>query len=439
MGSRFLTRWVAVAIVIGIILRFAVGFVFTYNYDVYHWALTISNIEAGNGLYDVAGYYYTPVWGYLLALFSQTYGLLGLDYLGERFAELLFTEDATSIFPHTAFVTSIGFNLALTALIFVFDLVGGYLVYWIVREVFGDEEKARWCFVLWFLFAPVIIVGSGGGMFDSLSALMTLLIIALLIKGREFAAGLMFSAAILLKLFPIFLFFLFIAYIYVRHREDGWMRRVALAGAGSILMLAVLMVPQVLSGNVMDAFSFLLSRATTDDSMFGALEQYGSVIVYSLIIIAEIVLAYKFSRMEHPRPEMSLLWFSFIGLTLVFLYPSTPQYLLLLTPFLIIAAICIDPLLRYPVLILMVGTSVFDLSSNVMGLTSLTMYTDIISIDAWTSWYSALQSQAFGITASNWFSIIGGVLQYAAVASALLIVVKRYLSKKSESASRWAS
>ena len=39
-------------------------------YDLDYWAVVIRNIEAGNGLYEAEGYYYTPVWGYLLGLAS---------------------------------------------------------------------------------------------------------------------------------------------------------------------------------------------------------------------------------------------------------------------------------------------------------------------------------------------------------------------------------
>ena len=67
----FLCRTMILVIVVGIAIRLAVGALLTYNYDVYSWALIISNIQAGSGLYDVTGYNYPPVWGSYLALLGQ--------------------------------------------------------------------------------------------------------------------------------------------------------------------------------------------------------------------------------------------------------------------------------------------------------------------------------------------------------------------------------
>ena len=39
-------------------------------YDSDYWAIVIRNINAGEGLYGMEGYYYTPVWGYILGLVS---------------------------------------------------------------------------------------------------------------------------------------------------------------------------------------------------------------------------------------------------------------------------------------------------------------------------------------------------------------------------------
>ena len=168
---RFLCKGIVLVIIIGIAIRLALGYLMSYNYDIYHWALTISNFEAGNGLYDTAGYYYTPVWGYILGVFSQVIELFGVDNLGYRFEELLFTEDLSCISPHTAFVTSMGFNMAVAVMMAVFDLITAYLVYWIVKDVFHDANKAKIAFSIWFLFSFVIIVGAIGGMFDCISAM----------------------------------------------------------------------------------------------------------------------------------------------------------------------------------------------------------------------------------------------------------------------------
>ena len=54
-------------LVVGIILRLLIAS-FSMGFDADYWAVVLRNIEAGDGLYVAEGYYYTPVWGYVLGL-----------------------------------------------------------------------------------------------------------------------------------------------------------------------------------------------------------------------------------------------------------------------------------------------------------------------------------------------------------------------------------
>ena len=56
---------VAVGIIIRLVLMSA-----SMVYDLDYWAVVIRNIESGEGLYDAEGYYYTPVWGYVLGFIA---------------------------------------------------------------------------------------------------------------------------------------------------------------------------------------------------------------------------------------------------------------------------------------------------------------------------------------------------------------------------------
>ena len=67
-SKGFFCKTMILFIIIGFALRMIVGTLLTYNYDVFSWALIISNIQEGSGLYDVTGYNYPPVWGYFLDL-----------------------------------------------------------------------------------------------------------------------------------------------------------------------------------------------------------------------------------------------------------------------------------------------------------------------------------------------------------------------------------
>ena len=42
-----------------------------YTFDTNYWAIVTRNIQMGEGLYGLRGYYYTPVWGYILGFVSM--------------------------------------------------------------------------------------------------------------------------------------------------------------------------------------------------------------------------------------------------------------------------------------------------------------------------------------------------------------------------------
>jgi hypothetical protein len=423
----FLCKGTLLVIIIGIAIRLSVGYLMTYNYDVYHWALTISNFEAGNGLYGTAGYYYTPVWGYILGFFSQFFEFFGVSEFGYRFEELLFTEDLDCFSPHTAFVTSMGFNFAITIMMTIFDLITAYLIYWVVREVYRDENKAKICFSVWFLFSFVIIVSAIGGMFDSISALFLLLMVCLLLKDQELLAGVIFTMAVLLKLFPCFVIFLLIAYIIVKHRED-WKPRVLKAMLGSLAMFIVLMLPQFMDGTVSDSFSFLTARAASDASMMETVVKFGSIAMYLLVIAAEILLAVLFIRRRHDDLNRALILYTFVGMTIVFLTGGAPQYVIPLVPLLIIVAFCCNERFRVPMLVLMVCSSVYMLSPFVMDFTPLVMYTDMFPLESWMGLYDAFDFQFMGVNGFNIWMLFGAALQGISIILVFVTIILEYRS-----------
>jgi hypothetical protein len=429
-GPRFLTKWMLLIILIGVVIRLVLGFLLTYNYDVYHWALTISNFEAGNGLYDTAGYYYTPVWGYFLGVFTQFTELFGLDSLGDRFAELLFTEDDVCITPHTAFVTSLGFNIGITVLITIFDILTAFMVHWVVREVFKDDRKAMICAAIWMLCPLVIVVGAIGGMFDVMSAFLLLLCVALLMKEQELLAGMILSTAVMLKFFPGFLVFLLIAYIIVKHRDD-WKPRMAKAVLGAGVMLAIIMVPQVMDGTIMDSLSFMTARASSEGEGM-SLDSIMMMLSYVAILVGEVILALFYVKVKHDDDDRAFIGYLLFGSLIIFIFPSAPQYLLMLAPFLVIHACCSDRRIWVPLILLMVFTSLFDLSSLPMEMTSVLMYTDWLPMDAWMPIYDAFASKVFGITTFDAIDELCFIMQSVAVIIAIAMIAYRVLLEGTE-------
>ncbi len=428
-GSRgFLCKWMLLVILVGVSLRLIIGALLTYNYDIFSWALIIANIQEGSGLYEVTGYNYTPVWGHFLAIIGNLTNLFGMDVLAERFPELIFTEYQAANNHHLAYTTTVEFNTLIAGVIAVFDILVSYLIYLLVKEVFKDEKKALTGAMIWMLCPFTIVVGAVGAMFDSLSGAMVLLCILLLIKDHEFLAGSIFAVAVFLKVFPGFLFFIFIAYIVVKHRDD-YIQRISKAAGGALLFTAIIMMPHILDGHVLDSLSFMTSRASAPAEDLGTiLDKYATILVYVAILIAEVVIASRFLKNTSENVDVKFIFFAFAATMTTIIYPSTPQYVLYAAPLLIIAAICIDRAYWIPLTILMVGTTEFELCSSASLLTSLMEYSDILSYDTWYSFNKWLiDTEILGINMYNVLSYIGGTLQFIGVLSAICLLLRKYI------------
>jgi len=411
----------ALTLLVGIALRVVIGITLEYNNDVTAWTNTLANIESGNGLYNVAGYYYPPVWGYILASFSEVIGFLGIDQWSEIFTEILFVQDYNS---EDAMVSTPVFNLALTVMYMFADLLGALAVYWLINHFTEDTVKAKIGFAVYFIGLNIILVGALGGMFDSFSALMTLLCIILLIKRNDFLSGVMFSMAVLLKLFPVFIFFIVVAYLL--KKEGGFInRRLALWAAGAGLALLVLYLPQILEGNLMDSLSFITARAGNAEGTGNILLKYSSMLIYPVIAILEVFVAYRFLKRDTYDIDRTFVWFVLISLAVVFIYPSTPQYILLMMPFLIVAAFVHESRLTRPLLLLIIGGAIFQTSSLPFDLLSITMFWDAMSLDAWNSLYDLFYSPLLGgFNLMNIWSVVGAIPQYLSVLMTLWIILE---------------
>ncbi len=422
LGSGFLTRRVLCIIAIGLAIRFAVAGLMTYSYDVHSWALIISNFEAGNGLYDVSGYNYAPPWGYVLGAFSNVAEFFGLDVFGTRSTEFLFVEDYKWYF--SAFIPSEAFVLAFECMLAVFDILAGYAIYTLIEARTSDSKKAEGGFALWFLCPFVIVVSCVGGMFDAISALLTCLCIYFAMKEKYWLAGIMLGMAASFKLFPGILAFVLIGYVINRSadRREGW-ENVLKAGIAAVLTFIVLFMPQILDGTFSDCFAFMTSRASSDTgSGLTSLERIGTLVFYGALLVVSIVLGRMMARYKGGDREKALLALVFINLAVLFLYPATPQYVLLLTPLLIIHMLD-DRRYRVPFAILCVGTTIFVLAATAADLMTLAQFTDAAS----TSWVADAirwsQSDLFGgICLMDILYYVGGVMQYIGTLSVLAVM-----------------
>lgn len=403
---------------LGLIIRIVLGLFLTYNFDVSHWATVIENIRSGNGLYELDGYYYSPPWGYILAFISSIGDVLGVGDFGARVSDALSVEQFTE-WHFTATLTTLSFNILVKTPLFICDLVVAYVIRWIILERTKDIKKANYGFGIWLMCPLVIVISSINGMFDTISVLMVLLCVVFLMKDNCFMAGAMFGLAVLTKFFPIFLVFMLIAYVLAKHKDDGMaIRKLGASLVGAGLMMLIILLPNILDGNVMEAFSFITNRASSGlDSGLGILDRYGTILAYAAFVLASIWISFIFYKGNDRKGTLDhrFMVFLFVNLAVLFLYPSTPQYILLLLPFLIYLAMTMDRRFWLSFVMISFGSAMFALSCNFTLLLSFGAFTDIISVGTLIPLIDVFQiPMLMGMSWMEMIYYLGGITQYLA-------------------------
>ena len=284
-----LTAFILLGLAVRLLLMCTAG-----TFDAEYWGIVVRNIETGNGLYEANGYYYTPVWGYVLGLVSAFQdAVLSLGDSAVRVYELIPAEGAVVTTSVTA--TSVLFNFCTKIPMMLVDLLMGYLVYVLVRDMGGSREKAVFAFALAWM-SPVLLMSTGViGMPDTLAATFTILAVVLLRRGQSFFAGLAFALGVLTKFFPLFLLFVLVAYLVSKYKGDA--KRIAkeavFAVSGAVLAFVAVFFPQAAEGNLPLAFQFL-----TDRLGIAGISQTKFLLIIVLGVAALIVLAVLVVRLS---------------------------------------------------------------------------------------------------------------------------------------------
>lgn len=308
---------------------------FTYDYDIYHWALTVQNAESGYGLYGSYGYYYTPVWGYIICFMDLLSNLfLGVNELGIRDPDLLWLEHDMSEMRHTATLTSPEFNMLMKVPLIICDLLVAVLLYKAVAEYTDDRKKGELAFGLYWLCPITIYMSAVQATFDTISALLTLLSFMLVIRRHWFSGGFMLAMAVLLKLYPGALLFVFIGYVISADRPDGRNKiiiDIMKAVAGAVVCLVIILLPNILDGNIADALTFITDRGDSmglnGDTLFSLL---GMIIALPFIIAA----GWWMSKAKDEDRLRTFVGMCMLSLGIVMFANIGPQYVIVLLPFL---------------------------------------------------------------------------------------------------------
>ena len=398
---------------------------FCVEYDINYWSYVTRNIRAGYGLYELDGYYYTPVWGYVISFVNMvsTHLVPGLGLLSVRVFGALGVEAIDPTYFTTATTVSLTFAYLIKIPLMVSNIVMAYLVHWLVMDATQSRRKAMVAFFLTGLCPIIIGTTCLTGMPDTFSATFILLTIILVRKDYPLIAGMTFAAAVLTKFFPVFLLPILIVWVIFRKSRADGVRDLFLALVGAVVMAAIILLPAVLEGNLMECLAFISDRASTggESSIIDIIVSKSRVVFYGALLIVSLILALKMRKAPQGLMDGRMMSASFLMMVLCMMYPPAPQYVVVMIPFLVYFAAAEDGRYYNSWLILAVSAFLFVAVTNGSVLMTLAEWTTVMSVDAAMGLFDWYQNTLFGVTYMDIQYYVGGALQYIGIASALLI------------------
>lgn len=393
---KFLSGLALLITIVGFAVRFVLAPYVTYPFDIEHWAVILQNTESGNGLFGLTGYFYTPVWGYILGFEDWLINsLLSVEY-GRRILGLLGIEDLEFLY-YTATTTSPVFNLLMKAPMFLVEFLVGYLIFRMVLSRTDDVSKAAKAYGLWFLCPLVIYMSAIQAQFDCISALFMLLCVLLLMRNQNFLAGVMFALGSLIKFFPAFCIFLLCLYIFkVPFEKSTNLRRFISAVFGAVFAVVLIFLPQILDGTVLNAFSFVFGR-TSEFDIVSALRTYPAIIV---TLVVMVFLALRVKKSDGRDFGENFLAYILLMLSVCVTISSGPQYCIVYLPLLAYYIYCgnnCKPLLWCFILIVVMSTISAFFNNSLSVLTTLVGYCGIWDANSLVSSMGVLETSIIGL------------------------------------------
>ena len=183
-------------LIVGILIRLTIT-AFIVQYDADYWARVIRNLRVDEGLYNMEGFYYTPVWGYILSFIGVIQSMfLDLGEYGVRVTEAIIVEYVPGFFM-SANIPSLMFNYSVRIPLIISDILLSYTVYWLIRDMGYGDRKALFAFLLTFMSVHLAGCTCMTGMPDTFTALFMILCIIFLRRNSNMLAGAMFALSAL--------------------------------------------------------------------------------------------------------------------------------------------------------------------------------------------------------------------------------------------------
>ncbi|MBE6517477.1 MAG: DUF2029 domain-containing protein [Thermoplasmata archaeon] len=231
-----------------------------HHYDSEHWAYTVDSIDSGNGIYGLNGFYYPPLYGYILSFLTMIADALGIPIISTNPID---TEAPIVLgkymYYHPAF--PIMFKLVNA----IASVVIGYLIYRLVEDCTRDKEMAYRMSLLWYLCPIVIQMIGVQGQFDVLAIMTGLMCIIALRRESYFLAGTLFGISVLLKVFFGPCIIALVLYIWLTKQDIRMaIKYVGYAAIGAIMVAIVAYVPLFIDGTWVYSLTFFSDRASRE-------------------------------------------------------------------------------------------------------------------------------------------------------------------------------
>jgi hypothetical protein len=461
-------------LIVGLAIRLLITTV-VVQYDADYWARVIRNLRVDEGLYNMEGFYYTPVWGYLLSFINVLQcAFLDLGEYGVRVTEAIFVEYVPTFYM-SANIPSLAFNYSVRIPLIIADVLLSLAVYWLIKDITEDEKKSLMAFLLTFMSVHLAGCTCMTGMPDTFTALFMILTIIFMRRESNLLAGVMFALSALTKFFPVFLLFILCAYILNRYRGCGNKGLVELSKAigGAAVTSILVYLPILMEGNAARSLAFIMDRASDIGEMvsehalvlaIGGVAIIAMIVIYSLYrvrsgrhifnlgmlsyltilapvvimiggvflggmdglfgtarialylaaILLSLILGITMYRSKDRISDEKLIWNCCLIIGFCMLYPPAPQYVVTLVP-LIACYLAMKGTGLIPWVLLAIAGIMFIPVTNGLMLMTLAEWTSLISLDTAVAIMEFYQTSVGGLSIMMIQYILGGALQYIAL------------------------
>ena len=262
------------------------------NVDSIDWYHTAENIISGNGLYTRTGYFYGPLFGYVVSVpIMLSTMIFDFGTFSEFSSEMIALQEYFTFKPA---LQTVDFLAVFKIMMVVGDALCAFLVRWFIFYLTRDQKKADLGFACTYL-SPIIFIESGiHGMFDIYCGILALLSVYFAIKEKYLFCGIAWTMATLMKIFPAFLLPVLVAYIL--RRDKGNLNKIilnlGLAVIGGVAVFLVLYYPQMAYGTFEESWSYLFGRVSKAVELVGKHWLLALTGVVALVVLIYAVIKY---------------------------------------------------------------------------------------------------------------------------------------------------